>query len=249
MRYPALGVEHRLYDPERLEHWHDYRQVVFPERGRLEMTVEGHAGYVGGAQLAVVEAGIVHACWATTPARCLIVELRTDRNEPGPGVPFRPLDARLATIAQAMRLELSSGGLDDPLIAEGLGTYLSASLAVPATEPVSGRSPSAAQRRLAAQAREYVDAHARADFSIAEIARAVCASPSHLQRCFRAGIGVSLVDYVHQTRLRHAADLLRATDLSVTEVALAVGFNDPNYFSRLFRREYGVAPARFRSAV
>jgi AraC-like DNA-binding protein len=253
MNPATLAVEHRSYDPEPLEHRHDYRQVVFPDRGRLELTVDGRIGFVGGAQLAVVEVDTPHTCWATTPTNCLIVNLRADRgcspkkrNEPAP---FRQLDDRLSTVAQAMRIELASGGLDDPLIAESLGLYLSASLATVSSKPVSPSSPTPAQRRLAAQAREYVDAHFQDDFSIADVATAVCASPAHLQRCFQAGTGTSLVRYVHQVRLHRAADLLRASDLSVTKVALDVGFADPNYFARLFRREFGVPPARFRVAV
>ncbi len=251
MKPVTLVAEHRSYDPERLEHRHDYRQVVFPEQGRLELTVEGRPGYVGGSQLAVVDAGITHTCWATTPARCLIVELRPDREPPAEsaevGVPFRSLDARLATIAQALRGELSRGGLADPLIAESLGLYLSASLASPAGESSSSTSPTPAQRRLATQAREYVDAHFRDDFSIADVATAVCASPAHLQRCFRAGTGTTLVRYVHQARLRRAAGLLRVSGLTITEISLDVGFADPNYFARLFRREFGMPPARFRA--
>lgn len=253
MKPAALAVEHRAYDRERLEHRHDYRQVVFPEQGRLELTVEGRPGFVGGSQLAVVEPGVEHTCWATTPTRCLIVEVRLDGNhadEPSPGgAPFRLLDERLSTIARAMRIEHANGGLDDPLIAGSLGTYLTASLAMPAPGSAPGRSPSPAQRRLATRAREYVEANLECDFSIADVAAAVCASPAHLQRCFRAGNGLSLVRYVHQQRLRRAADLLRTADLSVTEVALAVGFADPNYFGRLFRREFGASPARFRASA
>jgi len=253
METGALAVEHRAHDRERLEHRHDYRQVVFPEQGRLELTVEEQTGYIGNSQFAVVEAGIFHACWAATPTRCLIVELRANREEPdeSPGrfLPFWLLNERLATIAQAMRIELASGGLDDPLIAESLGTYLSASLATQPRDSAPDSSPSPAQRRLAMQARDYVDAHLRDDFSIADVAAAVCASPAHLQRCFRAGSGVSLVRYVHQQRLRRATNLLRTSDLSVTEVALAVGFADPNYFARLFRREFGTSPARFRASI
>ncbi|MEA2593995.1 MAG: hypothetical protein QOF01_464 [Thermomicrobiales bacterium] len=250
METSTLAVERRSYEPERLIHRHDFRQVVFPERGRLELAVEGRVGYVGGSQLAVVDPGIEHTCWATTPTSCLIVELRTDgessAESPREAAPFRLLDARLAVISWALRVELASDGLADPLIAESLGTYLSASLSAPTTPTARDSFPTPAQRRLAAQAREYVDAHFRDDLTIAEIAAAVCASPAHLQRSFRAGTGVSLIRYVHQLRLRRAADLLRTSNRSVTEVALAVGFADPSYFARLFRREYGVAPASFR---
>jgi transcriptional regulator GlxA family with amidase domain len=47
-------------------------------------------------------------------------------------------------------------------------------------------------------------------------------------------------------RLQAAADLLTGSRLSVTEIALECGFNEPNYFARQFRRHIGVSPSEYR---
>ena len=97
--------------------------------------------------------------------------------------------------------------------------------------------------------RDYLEASFLGPVTIAQIADAVGASPSHMQRAFRAQFGVTIVGYVQGLRLERAKELLQSTDLAVIEVAFASGFNDHGYFSRLFTREVGRAPTRFRAAL
>jgi AraC-like DNA-binding protein len=171
-----------------------------------------------------------------------------DDNTGHSSVPFHEVDARLSTIAQVISVELATGGAADPLIAEGLGAYLNAALVARPLSAPMGTRLSASQQRIARAARAYVDAHLTDEITISEIAVSVGASVAHLQRCFRACFDLSIVRYIHQARLRRATSLLQTTDLTVIEVAFAVGFADASYFARLFRREYGIAPARFRRA-
>jgi AraC-like DNA-binding protein len=246
----GLSIVRRTYTPESLHHCHPFRQIVLPEHGRLEMSVEGRTGAVGGARLAIVESGQEHVCWAPTPTRCLVVDLPNpvvaDSRSGQTDSPFRDLDARLTTISHAIKVELAIGGAADPLIAEGLGAYLTAALTTQTISTPIGPRLTASQRRIAVAARDYVESRVCDGLTIAEIADAVGASAAHVQRCFRAQYGLSVIGYVHQARLRRAATLLQTTDQTMTEIALAVGFADARYFARLFRRQYGVAPARFR---
>jgi AraC-like DNA-binding protein len=246
----GLSIIRRSYTPETLHHRHPYRQIVLPDLGRLEMNVDGRTGAVSVSQIAVVEAGQEHLCWAPTPTRCLVIDLppRTsaDDDTGQSNVPFREVDARLSTIAQIINVELATGGAADPLIAEGLGAYLNAALDANQVSASAGAKLITSQTRIAKAARDYVETQLTEEISIAEISVAVGASVSHLQRCFRACFGVSIIRYIHQMRLRRAATLLQTTDLTVIEIAFAVGFADASYLARLFRREYGIAPARFR---
>ena len=85
--------------------------------------------------------------------------------------------------------------------------------------------------------------------TIAEIASAGGGSTATAQRLFRRGAGQSLVARVRNKRMQEAARLLRTTGLRVAEVARAVGFDDPLYFSRIFTRSYGTAPSRFADGL
>jgi two-component system response regulator YesN len=60
---------------------------------------------------------------------------------------------------------------------------------------------------------------------------------------------VTFVDYLTSYRLSQAKRLLANPDMPVTDVAAAVGFDDPSYFTRVFRREEGLSPSEYRAAA
>jgi transcriptional regulator GlxA family with amidase domain len=67
-------------------------------------------------------------------------------------------------------------------------------------------------------------------------------SPSTLNRAFRRAVGLPPSAYHLRLRIRKAADMLRTTDMSVTEIAGRTGFDDANYFARVFRKTMGISP-------
>lgn len=83
--------------------------------------------------------------------------------------------------------------------------------------------------------------------SVSEMAAACSLTRSHFSRKFRSATGVTPWRYIVMRRITRAKDLLSNTALSIKEVAIAVGFHDPNYFSRLFHQETGLTPTEFRS--
>lgn len=83
-------------------------------------------------------------------------------------------------------------------------------------------------------------------WTLAEMAEMASMSPSNLVRVFRRATGQTPMDYLIQLRLRRATRLLETSDLSVTQIAHQVGFNDSNYFSRQFSKCLGVPPRRHR---
>lgn len=71
-------------------------------------------------------------------------------------------------------------------------------------------------------------------------------SVSHLHREFRAQLGLTPMAWLAQTRAELAASLLLQTDRPVAWVGRQVGWPDPNYFSRCFRRAYAMSPTAYR---
>lgn len=82
--------------------------------------------------------------------------------------------------------------------------------------------------------------------SRAELAEEAGVSESHLSRIFARDTGMSVAAFIHKRRLEWAERLLRTSRLSITDIALSVGFDDPLYFSSRFRRTYGVSPREYR---
>ena len=63
---------------------------------------------------------------------------------------------------------------------------------------------------------------------------------------FKQFTGLTPVEYIKNVRLAKAAELLRSPELSVAQVAMEVGFEDPNYFSRQFKQVLGMSPSSFQ---
>ncbi|WP_214628423.1 helix-turn-helix domain-containing protein [Paenibacillus agaridevorans] len=111
--------------------------------------------------------------------------------------------------------------------------------------PVAETSLSRVQA-VAKLAMERVQSTYHETFSLTTIARHCNCSTGYVSRCFSQVFGMSLVKYVNQIRVQHAKSLLGATTLSITEIALSLGFNDTNYFSKVFKSIAGTSPVAYR---
>jgi len=71
-------------------------------------------------------------------------------------------------------------------------------------------------------------------------------SRSNLMRVFRRATGQTPIEYLMRLRIQRAMDLLCTTDLTITEIAMQVGFNDSNYFTRQFKKAHNQSPSEYR---
>lgn len=99
------------------------------------------------------------------------------------------------------------------------------------------------------QAQQWLQDHLQQPLQLADLAQRLGFSPRTLGRRFRQATGLSPQQYLHNLRIQAARELLRRSNLGVGEVAWQVGLQDASYFSALFRREVGMTPGEYRSAV
>ena len=71
-------------------------------------------------------------------------------------------------------------------------------------------------------------------------------STSWFNRSFRGTVGTSPMKYILEIRIRNAQTLLETTDYSVANIASMIGYDNPMYFSRMFRKAKGMSPAKYR---
>ncbi len=90
---------------------------------------------------------------------------------------------------------------------------------------------------------EYIDLHYPEKLSLRQLSSLVNMSPHYFCRLFKSLTGKSPTEYINHLRLNKAVSLLRESNLNITEIAMAVGFNDSNYFSRLFKKYKHVSPS------
>lgn len=107
--------------------------------------------------------------------------------------------------------------------------------------PTSTRLNMACERAV-----EYIHSHLGQPIRVGKLATLAGYSEAQFRRRFRQAYGIGPLEYIQIARLRRAKDLLISTTLPVTEIASAVGFHDPSYFSRHFRKAVGVSPRAYR---
>ena len=87
----------------------------------------------------------------------------------------------------------------------------------------------------------------RPELSVEQLAKAMNMSRAHLYKRLLAITGKTPVEFIRYIRLRQAAQLLRETDLNVSECSYQVGINNPKMFSAYFKEEYGILPSIYQS--
>ncbi len=93
---------------------------------------------------------------------------------------------------------------------------------------------------------EYLQSHLSDPDALQKVSQRLHVSPRQCQRLFRVAMGCSPSEYLTELRLRRAATLLVSTNLSVSEIALEVGYLSLSHFSRVFRERFGKTPRAFR---
>jgi transcriptional regulator GlxA family with amidase domain len=102
------------------------------------------------------------------------------------------------------------------------------------------------RNRRMLRARDTMDRAFAQPLDVPALARVAHVSPAHFSRQFRAAFGETPHRYLQRRRVERAMELLRETDLPVTDVCLDVGFNSLGTFSRTFRDIVGEAPSAYR---
>lgn len=94
---------------------------------------------------------------------------------------------------------------------------------------------------------QYLRLHHREDITYQELCAHFSCSRSYISHRFRQAAGMSLREYLNQLRLEDARSLLMYSDLNITEISVAAGFQESSYFSRVFKEKFGMSPRRYRT--
>lgn len=96
------------------------------------------------------------------------------------------------------------------------------------------------------KAKEYMKENYSKDLSLDEVSKVVNISPYYFSKLFKEEDGTNFIDYLTEIRMDKAKMLLMDKNLSMKEICVAVGYADPNYFSRTFKKNVGVTPTEYR---
>ena len=95
--------------------------------------------------------------------------------------------------------------------------------------------------------REVIHLHRYSNLTVEELAKLCQMSLSSFKREFKKQFNDTPSNYINTEKLKKAKELLSLADLSISDIAYEVGFNDPLYFTRLFKRKEGIPPSTYRN--
>ena len=96
---------------------------------------------------------------------------------------------------------------------------------------------------------EYIDKNLAQDISLDQVASHVNVSTFYLSKLFKEEKNITFVNFLTDKRLDKSRTLLKQSNLSIKEITSECGWNDQNYFSRIFKNKYGLTPSEYRSEI
>ncbi|WP_036717953.1 Ada metal-binding domain-containing protein [Paenibacillus sp. JCM 10914] len=104
------------------------------------------------------------------------------------------------------------------------------------------------KEEIAKDTMHYIQEHYKEKITLTLLGEALQKNPYYIQRSFKAIQGLSPLHYLHRLRIDEAKHLLRHEELSITEIALEVGYNDSTHFSVKFKEYTGVSPTTYKNS-
>ena len=144
--------------------------------------------------------------------------------------------------------ELTSQGQPASMILRNLFQNMLHRLSRTIEDGTDARFPKRIPERFLA-VKKYIEAHCAERLTLTELAERAHLSVPHFCSEFRRYFEVSPVEYVIRLRMHAAVYYLRNINHSVSEVAALVGYDDIFYFSKLFKKRYGVSPRAMRAGI
>lgn len=220
-------------------HLHQCFELIHVDRGTMAVTVDGQTYSLQANQSILLCPHQLHSLSCTRSlvtvaifSPLLLPDIPTDR------LPNKPVFAADPTQVRQLRTTAHRNER------KGLLYLIYASLERMSTFRARPSSTHGLLERLF----RHIDTHFAEDCSLSATAAALGYTPSYLSRFFKKQVGTSYSDYLCTYRLGHACYLLRTTDDTVLNCAIAAGFTGLRNFNLCFRQQYGLSPSAYRKA-
>lgn len=256
----TIAARSVLHDWEFAPHRHArLHQILLLESGGGQATVEGHVHRLGPMRIINVPVGSVHGFrfvagaqgWVLTIAAEVLDEVLLP-TEGLRAVLGEPAVARASPLMRATMKQIFAEFAGRDFARAHLLRSLAGTLFGVVARELANREQSgdpAFRSGLLQRFQELVEQHYLQHWSVSQYAAALSVTPTHLTRVARAATGHSASRVILNRVVREARRNLVYTNLPVSTIAYALGFNDPAYFSRIYAAATGFSPRGFRDRV
>lgn len=255
----TIAARSRLHGWELAPHRHArLHQILLLRDGSGEITLDGARHALRPRTVVNVPSGLVHGYSFASETEGLVLTLADEMLDQTliASEGLRPLLSRAAILPANEQMMRTMDQIADSFcgrdfarahILRALASLLFGHLAraaARAAPPVDRANPAILRRFT-----ELIDANYTRHLGVAEYARILAVSPTHLTRVTRQATGRPASALIGERVIREARRNLAYTNLSVSRIAYELGFDDPAYFSRVFTRATGVSPRAFRARL
>ena len=252
-------VKFRVYSRTKklIPHWHEHIEMLYMNEGECEFICNGKAFHVKEGDLVVVNSTEVHSFTANG-----MIEYYSILLYPEFFADIKPIDKLICNHISGdgsiehfftdLHLEYTNKQIGADMATKGilytLLTYLYRYYPYEVEGARGGPMTAEVLERLE-RVITYISEHYAEKITTATLAEMCYISEAHFCRFFKNAVGKTVIKYINEYRVEKATVLLANTGGSVAEIAAEVGFEDPNYFSRVFRSVMGISPAEYRQSA
>lgn len=104
-------------------------------------------------------------------------------------------------------------------------------------------------KKIITEVLNFVEINYKSDINLGQLANDLYVNQAYLSREFKKITGYSMIKFITNKRIREARELLRNSDMSISEVAITVGYNNITHFHTMFKKEIGISPKEFRNQI
>ncbi|GFN31503.1 AraC family transcriptional regulator [Paenibacillus xylaniclasticus] len=201
-----------------------------------------HQG-VEGMRRSYVEAVFASSCCSSDGGLCLFAELQRAGR---PAASALPESSRTGEqdVGSSGEVRSSSGATASRATNEAAASDYVLSALRRSREMREQQTVSALDR-----AKHYIESRFKEELSLEEVADHVHLNPFYLSKVFKQYVGESFIDYLTRLRIDEAKKLMDNESLSLKEICFEIGYKDPNYFSRVFKKVTGLTPSDYRASA
>lgn len=239
LRY-AFKVDVEKGNDAAADHTHRALELVYFLSGTGSTTIDGQTYEVQSNCFCVIPAHVVHNQFSESTITSICICLSDSGLEPSQGL-WVDSSGKIRICLQNLMEELGTQETGYSMVTEG---YLLATIGL-VKRAIKENVPQDRKQSLVSQAVHIIE-EKEGNLSIDEVAGQLFVSKDYLRHLFTQYVGESPMRTIVSARVDHARKLLMNPAFSIVQVAEQCGFDDPYYFSRLFKNYTGKSPSAFR---
>ena len=228
--------------------WHEVFEFVLVRSGALEYATPSGVFVMQPGEGCFVNTGVLHRCCAYKGAPGVVCTVQQFERAAiaGAGWIERQYIAPLAACGALEILRLSPSRVEERAVLAEMERAWQGLWPLARSIVEREGSPARPENARVKQMLAYMRDHYAENIRLSEIAAAAGVCVRECLRCFRQELDMTPLACLTDMRVRKAAQLLRETSRTVTDIALSCGFSSVSYFGKVFRRQMGVSPLEYR---